>query len=366
MFFVFLPINPPYSTFFILSYLGIAAVLLFTVLVFFCLRKRRKDEFDGNFDPANVGSVKGGGGGTLPKIDLGESGLLMNNGGVEEDDGMGGRLGSGPEGGGIITPYAFQPAPIGGGMAVGGQQYQNQQPQQMSNIGVVGDGVAAAAAAVSATGYPNEKRTMRQQQQQYGQHTPNQSVSSGSLYPSSSHANHNMNPNGVSPEPYSATSDGASSVGGGSGGVYYQSMARGPSPGPSVLSSSSGGRHAKEMEAMGRVIANPDGGQQQQQQQQLPAFQQSYLQTGPGPHQQQQHPQYVVSSPSSSSTAQYPLSSHSPTPSRAGTAVVVHEDGGRVVLRKGEGEEAEGEREVLSPEIPPTYESLPVGVRRDS
>jgi len=112
------------------------------------------------------------------------------------------------------------------------------------------------------------------------------------------------------------------------------------------------------MEAMGRVISNPDDGRGQ-----LPAFQQSYLQSGPGPHQQQQYPS------SSSSTAvpfqpQHPQS-QSPTPSRAGTAVVVHEDGGRVVL--GKGEEAEGEREeVLNPEIPPTYDSLPVDVRRES
>jgi len=114
---------------------------------------------------------------------------------------------------------------------------------------------------------------------------------------------------------------------------------------------------------MGRVIANPDEGRGQQQQQ-LPAFQQSYLQSGPGPH-QHQHPQYVVSSSSSSTTVpgtQYPRQqSQSPTPSRAGTAVVVHEDGGRVVLGKG----AEEEKEVMNPEIPPTYDSLPAGVRRD-
>ena len=342
-------------------YLGIGGLFIIAALVYFCLRKRRKDEFDGNFDPANVGSVKGGGGGTLPKIDLGENGLLMgsNGAGVDEDDGMGGRLAVGPGGGGIITPYSFQPAPVGG-TAVGGQQYQNQpQMQQMSNIGRAADGVGA----VSAAGYPNEKRAMRQQQ--YAQHTPNQSVSSGSFYPSSSIANQQMNPHSVSPEPYSVTSDGSSSVGGSaSGGIYYQPMGRGPSPGPSVLSSSSGGgggRNAKEMEAMGRVfIANPDEARGQQH---LPAFQQAYLQTGPGPHQQQQH-QYMSSS--SSSTAQpqqYSQQSHSPPVTRAGTAVVVHEDGGRVVLRKGE--EA-GEREVLNPEIPPTYDSLPADVRRES
>lgn len=381
------------------SLLGVGGLLILAALIFFCLRKRRKDIFDGNFDPAIVGSSSAGGG-TLPKIDLGENGLLMdgNGVGVDEDDGMGGRLGVGPGGGGIITPYSFQPAapaPIGG-MAIGGggnaqqfgggQQLQGQLPQmqQMSNMGVmgadggvaaVGGGGAAAAgvaAAVSATGYPNEKRAMRQQQQQqYGRHTPNQSVSSGSLYPSSTQQMMIMNsPNGTSspePEPYSA--DGSSSFGGSGGsgsggGIYYQTMGRGPGGQgqgqgqmlPVLSSSSSGGRrNAKEIEAMGGgrvMIANPDENGRQ-----IPAFQQAYLQNGPGPHQQQ----YLPSSSSS-------VPSHQQhRVSRAGTAVVVHEDGGRVVLRgKGEEGEEEGEREVLSPEIPPTYDSLPVDVRRES
>ena len=59
---------------------------------------------------------------------------------IEEDDGMGGRLGAGAGGGGIITPYAFvPPAPVGGTGVVGGShQYPNPQ---MSNVGMAGDGV---------------------------------------------------------------------------------------------------------------------------------------------------------------------------------------------------------------------------------
>ena len=374
--------------------LGIAGLIILAALIFFCLRKRRKDIFDGNFDPAIVGSSSGGGG-TLPKIDLGENGLLMdsNGVGVDEDDGMGGRLAVGPGNGGIITPYSFQPAdpaPIGG-MAIGGGQYQGgvggqqqfqggqlqgpqPQMQQMSNMGVgpsaavdgavVGAvvGGAAGAAALTATGYPNEKRAMRQQQQQYGRHTPNQSVSSGSLYPSSTQQMMLSNPNGSSPEPEPYSADGSSSFGGsggsGSGGIYYQTMGRGGAQVgqqgqllPVMSSSSSGGgggrRSAKEIEAMGggrSMISNPDENGRQQM---IPAFQQAYLQTGPGPHQHQQQ-YFPLSSPSTS-----PVPSQS-TVSRAGTAVVVHEDGGRVVERE------------LSPEIPPTYDSLPVDVRRES
>jgi hypothetical protein len=165
------------------------------------LRKRRKD-----FDPAHVTSVKGGGGGTLPKIDLGEGGLMGSSGvGIYEHDGMGGRLGASPGGGGIITPFPFQQAPIGG-TVVGGHKRQNQpQMQQFSNIGVAPDG----RGATSAAGYPNKKRAMRQQ---YAQHTPNQSISSRFLYPSSSlHFYPNI---GVFPEPYSGTSDGFLSLGG--------------------------------------------------------------------------------------------------------------------------------------------------------
>ena len=392
---------------FCFPYLGLAGLTILALLLFFCLRKRRKDEFDGNFDPAYVSSAKGGGGGgTLPDVGLRDGDMLGNDGGgrgvgeVEEDDGMGGRLGSGVGGGGIIMPYAFKPStPIGGG----GQQYQNQQQmQQMGNLG---------ATASGPSGYQNEKRAMRQyspnsnpgypqqQQQMYATapltHTPTHStalsISSGSYYPTTlASSTANLNPannpnyipnqyplsqNSTSPEPFATMSDRSSSTGGVGGGGYFQGQGMMPrggssSPGQSVLGSSSGGggRNAKEMEAMGRVVANPDdrvpGGQQGQQQQygQFPAFQ-AYLQNGPGPHQQQQQQQQQQQyHPSSSSST--------PVPSQAtagpGTAVVVHEDGGRVVLRKGGDAEGETEADVLSPEIPPTYDSLPAEVRRDS
>ena len=296
------------------------------------MRKRRKDRFDGNFDRAHVTYVKGGGRGTLPKIDLAEDGLIDDN----EDDGLGGRLGFGPGGGGIITPYPLQLAPPGGN-AVGGQQHRNQpQMQQMSNIGVA----AAGAGTASAAGYPNGKRAKRLGQQ-YAHHTPNQSISSGSFYPFSSYPNLHLNPNSIFLEPYSATSDGFPSLGG--SGTYHQPMERGPSSGPSVLSPSSGRRNTNEMKAMGWVIPNPDDGRGQ-----LPAFHQAYLRA--------RHQLRLRLSSSPSTT----VPSQPPTPSRAGTAVVVHEDGSWVVLSKGE--EAEGKGEVLDPEIPPTYDSLPVDV----
>lgn len=206
----------------------------------------------------------------------------------------------------------------------------------MSNIGVVADGVGAASAA----GYRNGKRAMRQQ---YAQHTPNQPISSGSFYHSSSNPNLHLNPNSLSLESYSVTShESPSHSGSCSGGICYQSMGREPLPGPSVVilvRPSAEGRYANEMEAMRPVMSNLDDGRGQ-----LPAFQQAYLQTRSGPQ------------PSLSPTAV--------NNSRAGAAVVAHEDGVRVLLRRGK--EGEGEGRVLNPELPPIYDSLPVDVRRDS
>ena len=129
-------------------YLGTGLLIIFTLFVFLCLRKRRKDKFNGNFDPFHL---KGDLSGTLPKIDLGEE--------VDEDDGMGGRLGAGPGCGGIISPYTLKHALELERCTVNGvgQQHQNQPRMQLtSNIGVASDGVGAALAARCS----NKKRAM--------------------------------------------------------------------------------------------------------------------------------------------------------------------------------------------------------------
>ena len=129
-------------------YLGIGLLIIFTLFIFLCLRKRRKDKFNGIFDPFHV---KGDLSGTLPKIDLGEE--------VDEDDGMGGRLGAGPGCGGIISPYTLKYAlePERGAVDDVGQQHQNQPRMQLtSNIGVAENGVRAPLAARCS----NKKRAM--------------------------------------------------------------------------------------------------------------------------------------------------------------------------------------------------------------
>ena len=192
-----------------------------------------------------------------------------------EDDGMEGSLGAGPEDGGIITPYSFQPAPASvGGTPVSGQLPQHQlepQMRQILNAALAADGVGAGLAA----GYRNEKRARL-----YVLRTSSAS----------------SNPNEQD---------------------------------PFVLSPSSGGGNANDLEteSIGEDILN------------------LYL------------------------LAQRHLLTRSPTavPSqlpRTSTAIVVHEDGGRVVLRFVE--EGEEEREELDTELPPTYHSLPHDVRKDT
>ena len=97
---------------------------------FTCVNKEKTSKFDGNFEHAYAKSG-GSGSGTTRKIDLGEEGLLSDNEVDElEDDGMGGILGAGPEDGGIITPYSFQPAPASvGGTAVSQHQLEPQMRQ---------------------------------------------------------------------------------------------------------------------------------------------------------------------------------------------------------------------------------------------
>ena len=253
----------------IYPYLGL---VIFVVLIFFCLRKRRKNKFGGDSESAHV---KGGGG---------ASGTALEEGGDNEvkEDGMGGRLSAGLEGVGIITPYSFQPAPIGRTTASGRQPQHQPQIREISNTAFAADGVGAGLAAV----HPNGKRARQR-----------------------IHALHTSNPSSSIPNEQD----------------------------PFVLNLSSVAGNANETETMGEDIFNP------------------YLLTEPEPPSRQHQQHHSTTSPTAVPSQ----------PPRAGTAVVVHD---RVVLRsKGDSEEGEGERdsEMLSSESPPTYDSLPLGVRRD-
>ncbi|KAF8890851.1 hypothetical protein CPB84DRAFT_1392769 [Gymnopilus junonius] len=83
----------------------------------------------------------------------------------EDDDGMGGRLNAGVDGGGVISPYSYSPGP---------QQMQQNLAQSQPSMSQVGSGAsglgneallaglggaaAGAAGGALAGGYMNEKR----------------------------------------------------------------------------------------------------------------------------------------------------------------------------------------------------------------
>ncbi|CAA7263979.1 unnamed protein product [Cyclocybe aegerita] len=355
---------------------GVAGLAAILALIWFLLRRRRShDEFDGNFDPARLASGKagGGGGGTLPQIDL-----------EDEDDGMGGRLNTGVNGGGVISPYTYTPTP---------------QMSHVASAPLVGTAAGVGAAAAAGAAYSNEKRHGSQSQYSNG-------PSSASYYPPTSTDGH------VPTSPITSSEGGYPPTSMTSSSGYYppnqyaSPFGRGPSPGPSVATSpyhnsgssdhSSAGapsaavggvynpRSAKEMEAMGLHaqphVTNPDEGYYQPHvQQQIhhhgihpgTPVHQAYLQYGPGGAPAATPPvlgqQYGASSQTNVPDTLRPghsADSHAhsgPGSSAAGAAVVVHEDGGRVVMRKGE---AVDEEEEQPPEIPPTYDSLPADVRR--
>ncbi|PPQ91094.1 hypothetical protein CVT25_013132 [Psilocybe cyanescens] len=373
---------------------GVAGLAILIALLLFLLRRRRtKHEFDGNFDPGHVtagGRASGlEGGGTLPQIPLNDEDL---------DDGMGGRLNGGVGGGGIISPYSYNPSGMGGGSM--------SQVQPL----MAGAGAGALAGAGAAAAYQHHNQGQGQ----------GYATSSGGAHTSSSYYPHSgTSEGGHGAVPQTPVSD----VNTASSGSYYPNnvnpyappVGRGPSPGlsaaPSILSSSdhsSGGgagyaaagalgaagvynpRSAKEMEAMGMRqqyqnrphVTNPDDPQSANMQ----ARHSAYLQYGPGggaqpqTQQPQQHANGMSlgsaagAGASSSSGADHVVLPDSLRPgagsphnanvhgrstsvsSGAGSAVVVHQDGGRVVMRKGEAVQEEDEEQLR--EIPPTYDSL--------
>lgn len=106
---------------------GVVGAALLATLVFLLCRRRRRDDFDGNFDPDRVVGVNHGAGqgGTLPDIDLAAAGE--------------------------VTPYSYTP---GGAMAPGSTAGDMRQyggvPAFLAG-GVAGAGLGAAAAHRSQT-----------------------------------------------------------------------------------------------------------------------------------------------------------------------------------------------------------------------
>ncbi|KJA26571.1 hypothetical protein HYPSUDRAFT_52453 [Hypholoma sublateritium FD-334 SS-4] len=307
---------------------GVGGLALLVLIVWFFLRRQRnaKDDFDGNFDPARVGGT--GGGGTLPQID------------VDEDDGVGGRLATGAEGGGIISPYSYTPSAL-------------PQMSQASNMPLVGGAAAAAAGAGagSAGSYYNNSGSASYYPGTSSEGAPGSPVlsagrsSEGGYYPASA------NPYGAGP-PLSTVSGSEHSSGGyGAGGGVAGAGAAG-ALGLAGAAHAHNRRSAKEMEALGARVTNPDEARA------------AYLQYGPGGAQSVGPGQYYPAQGEGGSGANgsgngngYVPDALRPGLGSVGSGVVVHQDGGRV-LGKGRAPAVEEGAEDQLPEIPPTYDSL--------
>ncbi|KAG5651269.1 hypothetical protein H0H81_009263 [Sphagnurus paluster] len=336
----------------------IAALLALILLALFLIRRRNRnreqDLFDGNFDPARVVP-------TAPRISIPD----------DEDDGMGGRLGSGV--GGVVSPFSYVPdnATIATGSGTGtissGTGPGSPEMRQHHDL-LAAAGVAGAAGAYGHHQYGDRYQQQQQQQQQYypdhlntgytpypygtspyapapappPMHTSPPSSEGGTGSGStggSGHAYHGMapqNPQGVAYGAYPGSAAGPGSVSSHGG----QSASTGTGTGTGGGGAGSAARSAKEREAFaGRRVTNPDVGGS------VPSLgpgagggvgigaldeerRQAYLRSGPGVGQ--------------------------------GQGPIVHRDGGRVGVHPGQEEE-----DVEQPaEIPPTYDSLPHDERR--
>lgn len=329
---------------------GIAGLSVILALIFFLLRRRRtKNEFDGNFDPDYVSSGarlgNSGGGGTLPRMN------------IDEDDGMGGRLESGVVGGGIISPYSYTPS--------GHTNMSQVQPLSYSAASSAAPLVGGVAAGVGAAALRN--RHSQSQQSHYGS-------GGGSYYPGSvSHEGSaatatspsawsaSSAPYPASANPYAPSLPVPAELG--SASSEHSSSGAGPYGG---MASVSGGayrpRSAKEIEAMGGHtgqphVMNPD---------EAGAGPSSAYPPGaapPMPHSmynEQSRLAYLQNGPGHVSMPSPMQSTNSGVPDAlrpgAGSGVIVHQDAGRVPMRKGERTQEEEEQQPR--EIPPTYDSL--------
>jgi len=131
---------------------GVVVLAVIAILLWYCVRKRRDDDFDGNFDPDRVVGTSPGRAATLPRLDL------------------------------DVAPYSYNPA--GSGATV--TDYRNSQAPQMpvpQHSGYNMSQKAAAPAAFRAEGAvvpPGQYA-----QTQYSDPPGNRTSTTGSHYPTS-------------------------------------------------------------------------------------------------------------------------------------------------------------------------------------
>ncbi|KAI0926647.1 hypothetical protein AcV5_007382 [Taiwanofungus camphoratus] len=208
---------------------GVAGLAVIVVLLFFLCRRRRSNDFDGNFDPDRVvGLSNGRDGATLPHIDL--------------------------AGGEEVTPYNYNPnvpPSQGPGSAGSGgdemRQHTNVPAFLAGGLAGAGAGAAAAGRGPGSSSPPVTSAPSNYSQSQ-SQYVP----SSSDNYPDYVYGNY-------------AEQQGLGAAGPGAGGLGLPPDFRQPSPGPSLSMTNStahtqSGNGAgvlpslKEREAMGRRL----------------------------------------------------------------------------------------------------------------
>ncbi|KAI0755343.1 hypothetical protein C8Q80DRAFT_1117750 [Daedaleopsis nitida] len=238
---------------------GIAGLAILATLVFFLFRRHRKrDDFDGNFDPDRVVGLSGDNRGTLPNIDLAADNITPYN--------------YTPQGPGMPVAQHATGSSMTGGGAPDMRQYGGGQVPAFLAGGLAG----GAAGAAMAHGGRDGRGSPPSSYSQPGQSYYAQSASEHGAYPDYSAYNqqHPQNRTSIGSATGSPTS---TTFGPQVAGVPGRDF-RHPSPGPSLAhtsytdpSTGSGGAGGpgvipsmKEREALGYrsgnlSVANPDG-----------------------------------------------------------------------------------------------------------
>lgn len=301
---------------------GIAGLAALILLLWFCRRRSKRDEFDGNFDPDRVGIGKGGRGDLLA-------------------------AGSGASPGAEVTPYAYQDG--AGGM---GQTHAGVPPSLLAGGAATGAGAYGLAHSNTAHSRSNSAGSDHDGYARSDGDDPSRSptnTSSGGGY-------------SYGGSPYAA-------VGAALAGGYAGQHGTHPSPGPSVPSSSGHSHYGPPPNAAPgpSTLAPPAGAAATGAAAALPQFRsakerEAYLarnrlrqdgtpMTGAYSSGLAVRNSGVPSDGDGATSTGAPGSGGSATDD--GSHVVVHQDGGRVP----------DEDETIEPnEIPPTYDSI----RRDA
>lgn len=281
---------------------GLAALGILGALLLYCIRRKRNaDDFDGNFDPDRVVGHSGGGGGTLPQVDLGE--------------------------GVVAEPYAYHPA--GTGVGAGGGMTQYGEAQYPIASGGAGTGVGGPrSAGTTSPSAPSH----------YPTSSESDAPAAGMYY---NNPNYPNNPDvvGMGMGMGGAYGGGNQPTASVSSGSNYTSYGGGPGAPPPSRTPAPGGLYydnpmsSKEREALAQ------GGQGRY---------------GLATQVEEPNPQMVgLGGVGRGHSAQGSVSALS---SGTGSGVVVHQDGGRVPQPQPQLHEMESE-------IPPTYDSIPADER---